>query len=200
MGEHDVNFSPAAWGGSAWLFLHALASALPASTQAHHAFRDVMASLPEVLPCSLCRTHLCTHMPTLPTMQTVLSGTFTRADAVAAVHDLHNTVNLSLGRPQLSHKDATHTILKNMADAMSLSAGGAVLSAEDAKWFASLKRHEALRRPFASKMLHYEGACAYGLTAVVAAAVGMTVGSGISIALCSRHFHHKIGHMVENHD
>ena len=55
------NVNPAAWGRSAWTFLHAAAYAYPQSEpKPRHiaAFKSLIQSLPHTLPCRDCRKHL----------------------------------------------------------------------------------------------------------------------------------------------
>lgn len=96
---------PSRWGGAAWTFIHYVALGYPR----HPSLRDIdeytrfFASLQYILPCRACREHLHEHVRHTPPDEALASG----RDAVFAwTVKLHNAVNESLGRPEMSVKDA----------------------------------------------------------------------------------------------
>ena len=102
--------NPAIWGPPTWFFLHSITLAYPSnptiSDKKSHL--DFFSILPDVLPCPKCKEHLKTHLNNFPIQPALESK-----DAIIAwLHNLHNQVNISLNKPQVS----LESFLKNYKD------------------------------------------------------------------------------------
>lgn len=92
----------AEWGPAAWKFLHAVTFAYPETpTLAEQvAVEQMFGSLRFLLPCAQCRTHYETEIRAHP------PDTRSRATLSAWLVDLHNRVNLRLGKGTVTYREA----------------------------------------------------------------------------------------------
>ena len=95
---------PDHWGPYVWASIHLICIGAPevldASQQLH--YKVFFNTLPYVIPCEKCSTHLKENLQKLP-VDDRLTG---RADLFKWSVDLHNVVNEMLGKPVMSYKDA----------------------------------------------------------------------------------------------
>lgn len=103
--DKDLSCDPAAWGPAAWKFMHAIARNLPAQVpgEVQESLGQFVAALPKVLPCHTCGDHLQRHIAEDP----IGSHLGTRAEVERWFVDLHNKVNVALGKPVLSVHDGS---------------------------------------------------------------------------------------------
>jgi hypothetical protein len=90
------------WGPSAWRFLHAVSFAYPDSPdeQQRQAAKDLFQSLRQLIPCGDCCGHYCTEIQSHPPQ-------VQSRDALSRwLVDLHNRVNVRLGKPLHSYQAA----------------------------------------------------------------------------------------------
>lgn len=80
---------PSVWGPPLWIFLHTIAMVYPSNPTQNDKrwYLRFFNTLPHILPCSLCRTHLESYIKNNPVVLT------SRVDLVQYVFDLHNHVN-----------------------------------------------------------------------------------------------------------
>lgn len=90
------------WGPAAWKFLHAVTFAFPEQPTLNEqvAVEQLFASLRFVLPCAQCRTHFDAELRAHP------PDTRSRATLSAWLVDLHNRVNLRLGKRPVAYSEA----------------------------------------------------------------------------------------------
>lgn len=92
------NYKPSFWGPSAWKFLHAISFAYPShpsqDEKKHHI--DLILNLQFILPCEACRQHV---IDNLRTMKFSINNMKNRETFSKFVYDLHNEVNVMLGKP-----------------------------------------------------------------------------------------------------
>jgi hypothetical protein len=95
-----VNVKPSVWGGPSWRFLHAVTLAYPVHPEESHksAARALFGSLTTLLPCENCRVNLVTELEALPLTEVVLR---TKGALVEWFLELHNSVNVRLGKPRI---------------------------------------------------------------------------------------------------
>lgn len=92
------------WGPAGWFFIHSVAMAYPdtPTKRQRKAAIDFFASLREVLPCEDCKKHYCANCDD-KRLETAIQS---RKALIRWTIDLHNKVNLSLGKPHMSYKKA----------------------------------------------------------------------------------------------
>jgi hypothetical protein len=104
---------PNKWGAHLWFFLHTLSFNYPESPTFKNKvdLNDFYNSLKNILPCELCRTHyiqnLERHPPDLSNRNSLVKWTI----------DLHNKVNVQIGKPEYSYEKAINlykTYFKNL--------------------------------------------------------------------------------------
>ena len=90
------------WGPAAWKFLHAITFSYPEnpSLSEQRDAENLFASLRSLLPCEACRSHYESEISIHP------PDTRSRATLSAWLVDLHNRVNLRLGKPIFSFASA----------------------------------------------------------------------------------------------
>ena len=91
---------PRKWGPSAWVFIHYLCLGYPERPTPADAddYRSFFATLPFVLPCQACRSHLADNLQETPPDEALSRG----RDALFAWSvELHNMVNKALGKPEM---------------------------------------------------------------------------------------------------
>lgn len=99
-----MGLEPTIWGPSAWATIHLICLGAPDVFQGEQlSYRKFFDSLPYVLPCEKCRSHLLEHLEK-HTMDGALAGG--RKTLFAWSVELHNIVNKSLGKPSMTVEDA----------------------------------------------------------------------------------------------
>ena len=100
-----MGLEPIAWGPHVWAAIHIICLGAPESFAGsdHLSYRKFFDALPYVLPCEKCREHLKAHMERYP-IDAALSGG--KATLFAWSVQLHNAVNRSLNKPEMSVSDA----------------------------------------------------------------------------------------------
>ena len=102
--------SPQKWGRVTWAMMHSLAYLVVERDEASvRALRVAFLCLPRLLPCRTCREHLHKKMKTLPVPHAETGWELARW-----VHDLHNAVNASLGKPELGFEEGLDADLVRM--------------------------------------------------------------------------------------
>lgn len=95
---------PTLWGPHVWAAIHVICLGAPEHFKGEQlSYQKFFDSLPYVLPCAKCKEHLLQHMEKNP-MDAALAGGKTTLFAWSV--QLHNAVNKSLGKPEMSVKDA----------------------------------------------------------------------------------------------
>ena len=84
--------NPEAWGPHAWHFLHSIAETY--RTETKEEMKTFMASLPNLLPCTLCSVHLQEYLNANP----VEKATRSQEAMSTYMWQLHNKVNERLGK------------------------------------------------------------------------------------------------------
>jgi hypothetical protein len=87
---------PSIWGSSLWTLLHALMWQLPQPLHPHTRFAAIamLQSLQLLLPCGDCQGHYAREVAASPPSAA--------PDLALWLHDLHNRVNVRLGKPVVS--------------------------------------------------------------------------------------------------
>jgi len=90
------------WGPAAWKFLHAITFSYPdnPNLSEQRDAENLFSSLKSLLPCEACRNHYVSEISVNP------PDTRSRATLSAWLVDLHNRVNLRLGKPIFSYASA----------------------------------------------------------------------------------------------
>jgi hypothetical protein len=93
------------WGPPAWFFLHSVTLQYPINPTAQDKtnMMTFLTSLGNVLPCEKCQMHYKKNLQELPLNNTVLGS---RNNLVNWMIDIHNLVNKSNGKRELSHEEA----------------------------------------------------------------------------------------------
>jgi len=88
------------WGNLLWFLIHFLARCLPQELDQENAiaFKALMVTLQCLLPCGMCRNHLHTHLSKFP----IDDYLYSRDTTFEWTVDLHNQVNLSIGKEEYS--------------------------------------------------------------------------------------------------
>jgi hypothetical protein len=98
---------PAVWGPPTWFFLHSVTFTYPLQPTVEDKLRikKFFNSLEYILPCSICRVHYSEHIRQYPIDEFI----HTREDLVHWLIDIHNMVNISLGKRKWTYEEAlTH--------------------------------------------------------------------------------------------
>ena len=97
---------PDLWGPAAWKTIHAITLSYPLdpTMQEKIYYRDFLYGLQYVLPCAKCGINMGHNLQMLPLTDDVMS---TRDNLVNWAVDLHNMVNLELGKPVLVGEQIT---------------------------------------------------------------------------------------------
>lgn len=101
-----------------WASIHLICIGAPESLDAaqQQAYRTFFNSLPDVIPCSVCSTHLRSNLKTLP----VDNYLATNKDLFKWSVALHNLVNKQLHKPQMPD-DFAYDVWKKICDNKSVS-------------------------------------------------------------------------------
>ena len=102
--------NPEKWGRVTWAMMHSLAYLVVDRDEASvRALRVAFLCLPRLLPCRTCRQNLHKKMKTLPVPQAETGWELARW-----VHDVHNAVNASRGKPELGFEEGLDADLVRM--------------------------------------------------------------------------------------
>lgn len=95
---------PTLWGPHVWAAIHVICLGAPEHFKGEQlSYQKFFDSLPYVLPCAKCKEHLLQHLEKNP-MDAALAGGKTTLFTWSV--QLHNAVNRSLGKPEMSVQDA----------------------------------------------------------------------------------------------
>jgi len=91
------------WGPAAWKFLHSITFSYPdvPTLDEQRAAESLFNSISILLPCSTCRTHYVNEINSNP------PDTRSKSTLTSWLVDIHNRVNLRLGKPIFSYANAT---------------------------------------------------------------------------------------------
>lgn len=100
-----MGLEPISWGPHVWAAIHIICLGAPEMFQGgdHLSYFKFFDSLPYVLPCEKCREHLKRHMEKYPIDAALAGG---RSTLFTWSVNLHNAVNRSIGKPEMSVPDA----------------------------------------------------------------------------------------------
>ena len=95
-----LKMPPEVWGPLFWHTIHIVALGYPEKPNYSQkkAAKEFFESLGFLIPCDVCKTHYAQHLAVKPVTQHLDR----RQDLLKWTIDLHNTVNVSLQKPQLS--------------------------------------------------------------------------------------------------
>jgi FAD-linked sulfhydryl oxidase len=97
-----MGLSPEVWGRAGWRFIHAVALTYPVkpTEKEKKIYASFLQSLGDVLPCPFCGEHfkqnMKNHPPNLDSRKTFFNWTV----------DMHNFVNVSNNKPEISYEEA----------------------------------------------------------------------------------------------
>lgn len=99
-----MHLPPESWGPFFWHTIHIVALGYPSNPSYAHkkAAKEFYESLKLLIPCAICRDHFSKHLEILPLAPHLDS----RDDLFKWTNLLHNTVNKSLGKPEVSQAQA----------------------------------------------------------------------------------------------
>ncbi|AYV83576.1 MAG: hypothetical protein Hyperionvirus8_60 [Hyperionvirus sp.] len=96
---------PQKWGPDKWREIHQKTLRYPRNPSQYHKRKmyEYFMNLPDELPCETCAKHLTEHLNTYPLTYQILSS---RKRLCCWTVDIHNLVNKSLGKRELSYEEA----------------------------------------------------------------------------------------------
>jgi hypothetical protein len=99
-----MGIDPTIWGSKMWTMIHLICLQAPETidTNVRNAYYTFFTMMPYVLPCDKCREHWIEHVREHPLEQVM----DTRDDLFRWSVDMHNLVNKSLGKPDVSYEVA----------------------------------------------------------------------------------------------
>lgn len=102
------SFSTSVWGPPMWLTLTVIALGYPANPTYtdKRAAKEFIESLVHLIPCSICRDHYRQHLQANPISPSLDS----RKDFFQWVVKLHNIVNKTLGKPEMTEVEVLYYI------------------------------------------------------------------------------------------
>ena len=104
--KRNPHAQPNVWGSHAWSLLHCVVMTYPVrpSVQKQQEMSEFIISFGNVLPCKLCRKNFKAYIVQTPI------DVASRSRLRDWVIDLHNAINVRLGKPVLSHREALEQI------------------------------------------------------------------------------------------
>jgi len=116
---------PSVWGKHAWKFMHSVTmgySECPTDNEKKN-MKTFFTSIQDILPCARCRENLKKHLKKYPINDEVVCS---RESLVKWLINIHNEVNMSLGKKPYGHRKAIGLIMgkadkENMNQAKTLS-------------------------------------------------------------------------------
>src|SRR3989304_8818389 len=102
---------PEVWGNYGWKFLHITTLTYPEcpTNIDKKSMKKFFESIKGTLPCYKCRIHYQEHLQKYPLTDDILSS---RKNLIYWLIDIHNSVNRSLGKRELSYEEAIKSIEK----------------------------------------------------------------------------------------
>jgi len=99
-----MRFPPSVWGPIFWHTIHVTALSYPSepSYAQKRAAKDFYESLSQLIPCPVCREHYQKHLQKMP----ISPHLDRREDLFRWTVDLHNEVNVMLGKPKVTELDS----------------------------------------------------------------------------------------------
>lgn len=99
-----MGVDPTVWGPSMWSIIHLVCLQAPANIDANvrNSYYMFFTMMPYILPCDKCREHWLTHIQKHP----IDDALDTRDELFRWSVNMHNVVNRSLGKPEISHEAA----------------------------------------------------------------------------------------------
>lgn len=93
---------PTKWGPHLWFFLHTISFNYPENPSFNNKtnYNDFYNTLKNIIPCELCKAHYIKHLETSP------PNLSSRNELVKWTIDLHNQVNIEVGKPVYSYEKA----------------------------------------------------------------------------------------------
>lgn len=100
-----MNIDPNLWGSSSWKFMHYITIAYPqqSTEEIKRSTYNFFTSLKDLLPCEKCRYNFGYHLQRHPLTDDILSS---RNKLIHWLIDIHNDVNISIGKPTLTYDQA----------------------------------------------------------------------------------------------
>ena len=94
---------PKVWGPHFWFVLHLIAFHYPEKPNSFDkdAYKNYYHSVKDILPCTMCKQHFKNYLSQYPIEPHLDS----KLDLIRWVNQIHNFVNVKLGKPALSHDD-----------------------------------------------------------------------------------------------
>lgn len=107
-----MNIDPAIWGPNLWRSLHSITFAYPnnPTNNIKQSTLSFFSTLGQLLPCEKCRLNYSQHLRTHPLTDHVLSS---RDLLMNWLIDIHNEINMLLGKPVISREHAKELIEQN---------------------------------------------------------------------------------------
>ncbi len=98
--ERNIALPPDVWGPIFWYTIHIVALGYPPNPSAEQkmAAKQFYESLQQLIPCPVCREHYKVHLQELP-LDSALNS---RTDLIHWTWQIHNLVNESLGKRQIT--------------------------------------------------------------------------------------------------
>jgi hypothetical protein len=115
-----INISPNLWGPHLWKFMHYLTLSYPDNPdiQDVNKYHTFFSMIGEYLPCEKCRIHYKGHLQEYPLTQKILSS---RDNLTHWLFNLHNIVNQSLNKKELTIKEFNDIYVNNINNNISNS-------------------------------------------------------------------------------
>lgn len=114
--------SPDLWGNHTWRMLHGIACLVRSdpTREKTELVYVLLHTLPVLLPCAMCRTNLKAHMHARP-IPTRCGTEALSAEALQAwIHEIHNAVNILVGKPIVQPRDGMDGEFRAMSHAQRL--------------------------------------------------------------------------------
>ena len=101
-----MQIPPEVWGPFFWHTIHIAALGYPQEPtySDKKAIKEFFESLKSIIPCPICRSHYVSHMSKMP----ISASIDTRADLFRWTVDLHNEVNVMLGKRKFTETEVIH--------------------------------------------------------------------------------------------
>jgi|LauGreDrversion2_5_1035112.scaffolds.fasta_scaffold101618_2 hypothetical protein len=99
-----MGIEPTIWGSNMWAMIHLICIYAPETIDANvrNTYYMFFSMMPYVLPCEKCRDHWLEHISKYPIEQSL----DTREDLFKWSVNMHNLVNVSIGKPEISYSRA----------------------------------------------------------------------------------------------
>ena len=106
----SINIDPTLWGPSAWKFMHYITLSYPdkPTTTDMNSVRTFFTTVANLLPCEKCRVEYTSLLKQNPLTQRVMSS---RNNLSIWLLDIHNKVNVKLGKPEESYQQMTQNYM-----------------------------------------------------------------------------------------